>query len=84
MTAHKPEEGHATAHHGPIEELRPGWSRPRPEHVPRPTYWPAVTAFGIALIGWGLVMSLIVSGMGVVLVIAGIVGWIWEFKYGEE
>lgn len=81
---HSSEASHGGHGHEPHAELRPGWSIPQPEAVPRPTYWPAVTAAGVALIGLGIITSLILSGMGIVLIILGIGGWIYEFRYGEE
>ena len=43
--------------------------------VPAPTAWPLVAAFGIALIFAGLATSAILSGIGVFLALAGVVGW---------
>jgi hypothetical protein len=43
--------------------------------VPASTPWPFVAAFGLALIFAGLVTSLAVSVVGLVVVLAGAVGW---------
>jgi hypothetical protein len=43
--------------------------------VPASTPWPFVTAFGFALIFAGLVTSLAVSVVGLVVLLAGAVGW---------
>jgi len=43
--------------------------------IPASTPWPFVTAFGLALIFAGLVTSLAVSVVGVVVFLAGAVGW---------
>lgn len=43
--------------------------------VPAATPWPFVTAFGLALLFAGLVTSLAVSVVGVVVLLAGAVGW---------
>lgn len=43
--------------------------------VPASTPWPFVTAFGLALIFAGLVTSLAVSLVGLVVLLAGAVGW---------
>ena len=43
--------------------------------VPAPTFWPFVTAFGIALLCAGLVTSLAVSVVGFVVVLRGGIGW---------
>jgi hypothetical protein len=50
--------------------------RPRDTvEVPASTPWPFVTAFGLALIFAGLVTSLAVSVVGLVVLLAGAVGW---------
>lgn len=43
--------------------------------LPRPTAWPLVLAVGVTLVISGMVTSIYVSLLGVVLTIAGIVGW---------
>jgi len=43
--------------------------------VPAPTFWPFVTAFGIALLCAGLVTSLAVSVVGFAVVLRGGIGW---------
>jgi hypothetical protein len=43
--------------------------------VPAPTYWPFVTAFGLALLLAGLVTSLAISVVGLVVVLRGAAGW---------
>src|SRR5258707_693938 len=48
---------------------------PSPIDLPAPTMWPMVTAFGIALIATGLVTNLAVSVTGLVLALAGAIGW---------
>lgn len=47
-------------------------------HLPPPSFWPIVLAAGILLIAVGLVSTSIISVIGVVVVLAGIVGWTWE------
>ena len=43
--------------------------------MPAPTVWPLVTALGITL-GWaGLVTNIVVSAVGLVLFLCGLVGW---------
>lgn len=44
-------------------------------HLPAPTAWPIVLAFGCTLAAGGLVTSLWVSLFGAVLIAAGCVGW---------
>ncbi|HEX4008203.1 MAG TPA: cytochrome c oxidase subunit 4 [Acidobacteriaceae bacterium] len=44
-------------------------------HLPAPTHWPIILAFGCTLAAAGLVTSLWVSLFGAVLVVSGCVGW---------
>lgn len=44
-------------------------------HLPSPTAWPLVMAFGVALGFAGLVTNPVISVMGVVFTVAGAVGW---------
>ena len=79
------EGGHGAqgAHgHGDEVELRAGWSRPKPEHVPHPTYWPAVLALGVTCLVWGLVTSYVISAVGLLLFAVALSGWIWELRHG--
>jgi len=46
--------------------------------VPAPTAWPIVLAFGMALLGGGLVTSTAVSVLGAILALAGAAGWFRE------
>jgi hypothetical protein len=48
---------------------------PSTVQLPAPTVWPIVLAFGLTLIFAGLVTSMPVSILGVVLALAGTVGW---------
>jgi cytochrome c oxidase subunit 1 len=47
-------------------------------HLPSPSFWPILLAFGILLMAVGVVSLSIVSLVGVVVVLAAIVGWTWE------
>src|SRR5215813_9439213 len=49
-----------------------------PIEVPAPTAWPLVLAAGCTLLFAGLLMNLSVTALGVVLSIAGCVGWVRE------
>src|SRR3954454_10360938 len=62
-------------------ELHPGWSPARPEHIPRPTYWPAALAFGITLFIWGLITTPLLSAPGLVLFAVALAGWIGEMRH---
>jgi len=61
--------------------LRPGWNRPQPEKLPESTAWPAALALAVTLLLWGLVSSLIISGVGLVLFIAALAGWISDIRH---
>lgn len=86
-----PVEQHTTAtttghdrHGSEAVDLRPGWSRPLPEQIPRPTYWPAVLALGVTFVFWGVVTSAIISGIGLLVFALGLAGWIGELLHGDE
>ncbi|HTV81849.1 MAG TPA: hypothetical protein VME18_04305 [Acidobacteriaceae bacterium] len=44
-------------------------------HLPAPTHWPVILAFGCTLAAAGLVTNLAISGLGAVLILAGCIGW---------
>ena len=50
----------------------------KPDAVPRPTCWPAVLAFGVTFLFWGIVTSWTISLVGLVVLIVSLVGWIKE------
>ena len=79
--AEHPHEAHGHHEHAP--ELPPGWNRPLPEHVPRPTYWPVVLALGVAFIFWGFLTSLLITAVGVVLLAIALGGWIGELTHED-
>ncbi len=64
-------------------QVRPGWRPAEHEGLPQPTYWPVVMAFGIALLAWGLVTTLLVSGVGLVMFALALAGWIGELRHGH-
>lgn len=57
---------------------RPGWKKPLPDHLPRPTYWPAMLALGItvALLGFATLLPVTLLGLGLGAV--SLIGWIGE------
>jgi hypothetical protein len=63
-----------------VSELRPGWNRPRPEAIPSPTVWPAALAAGTMLVAWGVIASPIILGVGLVLFVVALGGWIREIR----
>jgi len=58
----------------------------KPEiHLPSPSFWPIVLAFGMALIAVGVVSTIIVSIVGVVVLLVAIAGWTLENRVaGQE
>jgi hypothetical protein len=60
---------------------RPGWNLPKPDVIPRPTWWPAATALGIALFAWGLITSSVILVIGAGLLTTSIAGWIGEIRH---
>lgn len=63
------------------QALRPGWNWVEHEGLPEPTYWPAVLAFGITLIFWGILTSWIISGVGLIVFAVAIAGWIGDLSH---
>jgi len=47
-------------------------------HLPAPSFWPIVLAFGFSLIAIGIVSSIIISLIGVVVTLFAITGWTLE------
>ena len=62
----------------------PDWERLPPAHLPHPTYWPVVLAFGIALLAWGIVTTFAITVIGLLLLALGLGGWIGELRHGHE
>ena len=62
-------------------ELPPGWRVPQPEELPEPCVWPVTLALGITFLVWGLVISLIITGVGVALFAVPIAGWIRDIRH---
>jgi hypothetical protein len=63
---------------------RQTWERLPAEHLPRPTYFPAGLAMGIAFLFWGLITSLVTFLVGLALFIASLAGWIAEIRYERK
>ncbi|HEX8802769.1 MAG TPA: cytochrome c oxidase subunit I [Acidimicrobiales bacterium] len=51
-------------------------------HLPSPSYWPIVMAFGLPLIGYGLIFNLGFAAAGAVLVVLG--GFAWGFEPADD
>jgi len=65
----------------PGEPLRPGWSRPRPATIPRPTYWPVIAALAVTFIFWGMVTSIFIGGLGLIVLVIAAAGWIGDLVH---
>ena len=67
-----------------VSSGKPGGSAPRPEHPPQPTFWPFVTAVGLMIFFWGVVLNLLVVSVGLgvfVIGMAGLMGdWVHEHR----
>lgn len=69
-------------------ELPEGWHKPKPDVLPKPGYWPFLLALGIAFMLWGLAVGfnevfstiIIVSGLGLILFIVALAGWIGDLR----
>jgi len=47
-------------------------------HLPSPSYWPIVLAFGLPIVAYGLIFSLWLALIGGIVVVAALYGWITE------
>jgi hypothetical protein len=62
-------------------ELHPDWNVPPPAELPEPCVWPAALALGITFLLWGLVTTLIITGVGAVLFAVALAGWIRDIRH---
>jgi hypothetical protein len=60
------------------------WSRPKPEVLARPTWWPAALAFAATLLAWGLVTSFLIVFIGAAVFVVSLAGWIREIRREQE
>ncbi len=65
----------------PPPSVSSDWTDAKPDTVPRPTYWPALLAFGITFLFWGLVTSWTISAAGLVVVTISLDGWFKEIVH---
>jgi hypothetical protein len=49
-------------------------------HLPGPSYLPVATAFGLTIAIVGVVLSWVITGIGVVIAVIAIVRWIGETR----
>jgi hypothetical protein len=62
----------------------PEWEPLPAEHLPRPTYFPAGLAMGIAFLFWGLITSWVIVVVGLALFATSLAGWITEIRYERK
>jgi cytochrome c oxidase subunit 1 len=67
--------GHAeTAEHGTESDR----SHSHGIHMPSPSYYPALTAVGLPMMGFGAIYSHLITAVGAMFLMAGIFGWATE------
>ncbi len=64
------------------EETRTGHAGTGAVDMPRPTGWPIIFAAGLALTGAGLLTSYLFCGLGVIVSVFGLAGWITQLYPG--
>ena len=47
-------------------------------HLPSPSYWPIVLAFGLPVIAYGIIYHLVLAVVGTAILLLGIFGWVLE------
>ncbi len=57
---------------------RAGWSEPVPREPPKPTFWPAIMALGVAVMMWSIMLDWIVVAASIMLFTIACVGWIGD------
>jgi len=57
------------------------WTVLPPTKLPEATVWPAMLALAITFLVWGLVTSLIITGIGLVLFAISMAGWIRDIRH---
>lgn len=50
-------------------------------HLPPPSIWPITSAFGVAVIGFGLVTSIFFWVAGLAIMMYGLIMWIQELRH---
>jgi len=54
-------------------------------NVPVYSFWPLFLAFGVILTAIGVVSTIAISVLGLLLLVASIIGWTWENRAeGQE
>jgi cytochrome c oxidase subunit 1 len=53
-------------------------------HMPSPSYWPIVAAFGLVMVGYGMIFQLGLAALGGVILAIGVYGWALEPADDED
>ena len=53
-------------------------------HLPSPSYWPIVLAFGLPVIAYGIIYHLAMAVVGAAILLLGAFGWVLEPSVAEE
>ena len=53
-------------------------------HLPSPSYWPIVLAFGLPIIAYGVIFNLLLSVVGAAVLLLGAFGWVLEPSVAED
>ena len=56
---------------------------PKPDVLPKPTYWPAILALGVTLLAWGVVTSALLSLLGLGISIVAVIRWIGDIRHEQ-
>ena len=57
--------------------------KPKPDYIPRPTYWPFFTALSLMFLGWGLLTTWIIVVAGTIGFGISLGGWVKELLHEQ-
>jgi cytochrome c oxidase subunit 1 len=58
--------------------------KPEDIHMPPPSYWPIILAFGLSCIMGGLALNLSLAIIGVIITLVSAIGWVIEPGFESE
>lgn len=61
-----------------------GWGIPKPEFIPRPTYYPITFALAAVLTLFGIIILWPMTIVGIVLLVISLIGWIGEMRHDQR
>ena len=53
-------------------------------HLPSPSYWPIVLAFGFPILAYGVIFNLMLTAVGTAIILLGIYGWVLEPSVADD